>query len=65
MNMQSPKPPDDDDRRRFGNIAAAVAVIALLAIAWFVFRALAANQAMENCRIEGRRDCDPIPIPNQ
>ncbi len=63
--MHSPTPPDDDDKRQFGNVGAAIAVIVLLAIAWFVFHKLRANQALENCRIERRRNCDPILIPNQ
>jgi hypothetical protein len=56
------EPPDD---RGPGNAAVAIAVILLLAIAGFLIHEYNAYRWMENCRIEGRRDCDPIPIPNR
>ena len=62
--MPQDEPPDDDNRN-FANIVVAIAVIVLVALAWFLIQKYEANQQMENCRIEGRRDCDPIPIPNQ
>jgi len=57
--------PDHDDERGTHNVAVAIAVFVLLAIAWFLIHEYNANQQMENCRIEGRRDCDPVSIPNQ
>ncbi len=56
------QPPEDD--RGAGNLAVFVAVAVLLAIGLFVMHEFSVNQQMENCRIEGRRDCDPIPVPN-
>jgi hypothetical protein len=58
------EPPEEDDRGT-GNLAVLAAVVVLLAIGWFVMHEYSANQQMENCRIEGRRDCDPIPLPSQ
>lgn len=55
---------EDPDDRQFNNLAVAIAVIVLVAIAWFLIQKFEANQQMENCRIEGRRDCDPIDVPN-
>jgi hypothetical protein len=55
--------PEPDDNRGHNNLLVALAVIVLLVIAWIVIQKYAANQRMENCRIEGRRDCDAIPIP--
>jgi hypothetical protein len=57
------EPPEDD--RGAGNLAVLAAVVALLAIGWFLMHEYSANRQMENCRIEGRRDCDPIPMPGQ
>jgi hypothetical protein len=62
--MANEEPPDSDDRG-FNNAVVAIAVIVLLVIAWIVIQKFVANQQMENCRIEGRRDCDPIAVPNQ
>lgn len=56
---------DDDDGRGFNNVVVLIGVAVLLAIAWFVIHLYVKNQAMENCRIEGRRDCDPIAVPSQ
>ena len=58
------EPPPEDDRGG-GNLAVLVAVVVLLAVGWLVMHFYMKNQAMENCRIEGRRDCDPITVPNQ
>jgi hypothetical protein len=55
--------PEPDDDRGHNNLLVLVVVIVLLAIAWFLIHEYSANQAMENCRIEGRRDCDAIPMP--
>ena len=55
--------PEDD--RGAGNRAVLIAVVVLLAIGWLVMHFYMKNQAMETCRLEGRRDCDPIAVPNQ
>jgi hypothetical protein len=60
MSHESPEPEDD---RGHNNAVVLVAVIVLLAIAWFLIHEYSVNQAMENCRIEGRRDCAPIQMP--
>ena len=60
-----PTPDDDDDSRGSGNAAVAIGIVFLLAIAWLVLHFYIKNQQMENCRIEGRRDCDPILVPSQ
>jgi hypothetical protein len=59
------QPDPEGDNRGFNNLAVAVGVIVLLAIAWLVIHFYMQNQRMENCRVEGRRDCDPITVPNQ
>jgi hypothetical protein len=61
--MTDGEQPEPDDRG-FTNAVVAVAVIVLLAVAWIVVQKFIANQQMENCRIEGRRDCDPVQVPN-
>ena len=57
---------DDDEKARDRTnlvvlgIAAAIVLIGLLSL-WLMHH----YQAQENCRIEGRRDCDPIALPQQ
>lgn len=60
MSGESPEPDDD---RGSNNLVVLVAVIVLLAVAWLTLHLYMKNQAMENCRIEGRRDCDAIAMP--
>jgi hypothetical protein len=60
-----PPPNGDDDSRGSGNAAVAIGIVLLLAVAWLVMHFYIKNQQMENCRIEGRRDCDPISVPSQ
>jgi hypothetical protein len=55
----------DGDDRGSGNAAVLIGIVVLLAIAWFVLHLYEKNQQMENCRLEGRRDCNPITIPSQ
>jgi hypothetical protein len=62
--VSEPEHGDEDDRGS-GNLAVFVAVAVLVAVAWFLIHEYNANQQMENCRIEGRRDCDPVSVPNQ
>lgn len=62
--MPDEQPPEDDDDRGAGNLAVFVAVLVLLAAGWLVMHFYMKNQAMETCRLEGRRDCDPIALPN-
>ena len=58
--------PDDngDERERTNYLVLGIAV-AIVAVGIFLMWLLNHYQQQENCRIEGRRDCDPIQIPNQ
>ena len=56
------QPDPEDDNRGSANVAAVIAVIALLVIAWILIQKYAANVQMENCLIEGHRDCSPVTI---
>ena len=63
--MPPPDDNDDDDDRSRRNLAVLGAVVALLLISWLLIHLYTKNQDMENCRLEGRHDCDTIAVPNQ
>jgi hypothetical protein len=55
------KRPDDDDRRTRANVAAVVAVLLLVAGAYWLMRTLDERNRLLNCIASGRHNCvEPI-----
>lgn len=52
-----------DDRRR-GNIGGLIAAAILLVLIVWLVHALSANLKEQKCIMEGRRDCIPLPQPD-
>lgn len=63
--MTNGDPGGDDGDHGSNNTAVIIGVVVLLAVVWLVMHFYLKNQAMETCRLEGRRDCDPITVPSQ
>jgi hypothetical protein len=57
-------PDDDEEGRDRANYLVLGIAVAIVAIGIFLMWLLQHYQQQENCRIEGRRNCDPIQIPN-
>jgi hypothetical protein len=65
VSIEPPDNEEDEDARQRTNyivlvVAALIVVIGLLLLKW-----MNGYMEQERCRIEGRRDCDPIEVPQQ
>jgi hypothetical protein len=54
---------DEPDRRSFVNVAALVAVLALVILGFWVFEALNHSRRFQRCLDSGRRNCVDFVIP--
>jgi hypothetical protein len=61
-----PRPePDDPAPSHRMTIAALVVIVLLLAIGLFLVHVLRASSALEDCLMQGRTNCAPIPTKGQ
>lgn len=64
MSEKKPDPMDDDRRRKMNLVVLAVAAI-IVGIGIYLVFVLANDLRIQNCVMEGRRDCVPMPQTTQ
>lgn len=64
MSEKKPDPLDDDRRRKMNLVVLAVAAI-IVGIGIYLVFVLANDLRIQNCVMEGRRDCVPMPQTTQ
>jgi hypothetical protein len=64
VSEKKPDPMDDDRRRRMNLVVLAVAAI-IVGIGIYLVFVLANDLRIQNCVMEGRRDCVPMPRTTQ
>jgi hypothetical protein len=53
--------PDDEDQRRRKNLAVLAVAAVIIAIGIYLVTVMASDIQTQNCVMEGRRDCVPMP----
>jgi hypothetical protein len=63
MDKQTNLPESDEDEggSNRGPVIGLVVIVALALIGWFVVHGLQDKSKLEDCMLEGRHDCVPIP----
>lgn len=66
---QTPQRPDDEELfeadRRNANVFLIVCFVLLLGVGYWLVDALLKQRDLDNCSAQGRRNCNPISVPDR